>query len=252
MKITIADKVALIRDKYNGNPDANLARDEERLALGEPLAYVIGWVPFLGFTIRLESKPLIPRPETEWWTEQLVLHLKEKYHDQAFRLLDLCAGSGAIGVAILKIFPNAHVTFGEINTEHVEQIVRNLQANGLTSDRASVVASDLFRDLPADSQFDVIATNPPYIPEHRVLDDSVMSFEPHDALFAGGDGLKYIKEICKEAPKYLSSNGELWMECDISNIEKAKKLAESAGFEATIRNDQYDRPRVVVGSLTPS
>ncbi len=252
MKITVADRVALIRDKYNGDPDANLAHDEARLIQGEPLAYVIGWIPFFGLTIRLDSHPLIPRPETEWWTEQLVLHLKERFGDTPFKLLDLCAGSGAIGLTILKAFPNATVWMSEIRPEHVVQIQRNLAANQLNTERATILTSDIFLNFPKDAQFDVIAANPPYIPEKRVLDDSVMSYEPHDALFAGGDGMKFIKEILKEAPKHLTPGGELWMECDTSNIGKAKKFADSQKFETVIRLDQYERPRFIVASKTVS
>jgi len=92
----------LLRDKYGGDPKADLTQDIARLDAGEPLAYVIGWIPFLGLTIRLDSHPLIPRPETEWWTEELIAHLKDLFGDTPFRLLDMCAGSGAIGFKCFK------------------------------------------------------------------------------------------------------------------------------------------------------
>ena len=70
------DRELLIRDKYEGDANADMNEDLARLAAGEPLAYVIGWIPFLGLRIYLDSKPLIPRPETEWWTEVLIKHLQ--------------------------------------------------------------------------------------------------------------------------------------------------------------------------------
>jgi release factor glutamine methyltransferase len=105
----------LLDEKYAGNAAAEGFKDDrKRLAAGEPLAYVIGWQPFLGLKIYLDSRPLIPRPETEWWTEELIKHLNERFGDAPFRLLDLCAGSGAIGIAVLAMMPGARVSFGEL------------------------------------------------------------------------------------------------------------------------------------------
>src|SRR6266481_7254990 len=87
------DIAALVRDKYGGIENApELEADLARLASGEPLAYVIGWIPFLGVRVRLDSHPLIPRPETEWWTNELIAHLHERFDTRPFHLLDLCAG----------------------------------------------------------------------------------------------------------------------------------------------------------------
>lgn len=238
----------LIRDKYDGNAEADLSKDLARLSEGEPLAYVIGWIPFLGLRISLDSKPLIPRPETEAWTEELHTRLREKFGNQAFTFLDLCAGSGAIGLSVLSAFPAARVRFAELMPLHCAQIRRNIEENDLDASRATVHAGDLFDVFPSDQQFNVIATNPPYVPETRTLDASVTNFEPKEALYAGDDGLDLIRRIATEVSDRLEDNGELWMECDIDNIEEAKELLLSHGAkEATIRNDVYGRPRVCVG-----
>jgi len=251
----MTDLDILVRDKYNG--DTNLVTDEDRtrLAAGEPLAYVIGWIPFLGLHIDLSSRPLIPRPETEWWTEQLVAHLKERFGDTPsstpFRILDLCAGSGAIGLAVLARFPNAHVSFAELMPEHCAQIEKNIKLNNLHETRAEVRSSDLFAAFPVDTdqKWDIIAANPPYIPGARKedLEPSVTKHEPHEALFSGSDGLDIIRRIAREAPARVRAGGELWLECDISNIEQAQKLcAEAGAARSVILNDQYGRPRLVV------
>lgn len=245
------DEVLLARDKYDGDESKVTDEDRARLAAGEPLAYVIGWIPFLSLRIDLSSHPLIPRPETEWWTNELISHLHERFGDSPFRLLDLCAGSGAIGLSILKEFPSAHVSFGELIPEHCEQIRKNIELNHLDAARADIRASDLFESFP-DETWDIIATNPPYIPAAREaeLDAGVTAFEPKEALFSGTDGLDLVRRIANEAPGHLTRNelpSELWMECDISNIKAAQKLCEEAGFrESTIRTDQYGRPRVLV------
>jgi release factor glutamine methyltransferase len=244
----------LRREKHASNPHADLSEDLERLASGEPLAYVIGWIPFLNLKIWLDSsiRPLIPRPETEWWTEKLIEHLKYKFEDTAFTLLDLCAGSGAIGLAILKAFPNASVSFGELEPELEALIRRNLEENNLDESRAIIKTGDLFAPF-ANERFDIIATNPPYIPEDRKLESAVTSFEPGFALFAGADGLDIITRISKETPNHIHRNGELWMECDIANIAEAEKSFHQAhariqhpSIETRIEPDQYGRPRLLV------
>lgn len=242
-----SEETLLRRDKYDGDRAADLSEDLVRLNAGEPLAYVIGWVPFLGLRIGLSSRPLIPRPETEWWTEELIAHLKERFGTKPFSFLDLCAGSGAIGLAVLTAFPQARVTLAELRPEHVRQIRKNLEVNALDASHATIVESDLFAALSSE-RFDVIATNPPYIPEDHPLEASVAAFEPQEALFAGSDGLSLIRRIAQDAPAHLTPSGEVWMECDTSNIEEAATLLRAQGAtEALIRTDPYGRPRIVVG-----
>lgn len=245
---------AVVRDKYDDDASKVTDEDRQRLAAGEPLGYVIAWIPFLGLQISLSSRPLIPRPETEWWTERLIAHLRERFGDSPFRLLDLCAGSGAIGLSILKSFPNARVSFGELKPEHCEQIRKNIALNDLDASRADVRASDLFdafvgTEDGAAEVWDSIAANPPYIPAAREmeLEQSVTQYEPHEALFAGDDGMGIISRILEEASAHLSAGGELWMECDIANIEAAEDRSGEAGASrSVILNDQYGRPRVLV------
>jgi len=254
----MTDLELLVRDKYEGDAGKVTQEDRRRLAAGEPLAYVIGWVPFLGLRIGLESTPLIPRPETEWWTELLIQRLKERFGDAPFRFLDLCAGSGAIGLSVLANFPRAHVFFGELMPEHCEQIKENIELNGLDAARADVRASDLFAafDSPAaDSaspcMWDVIASNPPYIPAARELPQSVVGFEPAEALYAGDGGLEIIRKIVNATQSRLEKGGEAWLECDVENIAETQKLLGRGGAKRTeILTDLYGRPRVVVAYYT--
>ena len=234
----------------------------------EPLAYTIGDQPFLGLTIYLDSRPLIPRPETEWWTEQLLSEpacsfsvvglglaarsATENGHggERQLRFLDLCAGSGAIGCAALARLPNAQVYFGEIDPAHEATILKNIRENNLDANRNYVRIGDLFEPF-GDMKFDIIAANPPYIPEDRGLPESVSKYEPSIALFAGKDGLDIIRRIATELPKHLAKNGEAWIECDSSSAETASGLFEAQGFSAEIRNDQYGVPRIIVASFNP-
>lgn len=245
MDVPKSDKDALLQEKYLGDPSAEgVAEDIARLSAGEPLAYVIGNIPFLGLSIHLDSRPLIPRPETEWWTEKLIEHIK----DRPLHLLDMCAGSGAVGLAVLKHCPNAQVSFGELVPEHAETIRKNIAVNNLDASRARIHTGDLFAPFTTTS-FSIIAVNPPYIPETRTLDASVTSYEPREALYSGEDGLTLIRQIITEAPSHLLEHGELWMECDISNIHTAQELAQKVFRKTEIRTDQYGRERMLVAHL---
>lgn len=245
-----SDLDLLIRDKYQGDSSLVTTDDRARLESGEPLAYVIGWIPFLGLRIELESRPLIPRPETEWWTDMLLTRLREAFEEGTISVLDLCAGSGAIGTSILKHIPTAEVSFAEIIPEHTRQIEQNIRVNEIDEHRAVVRTSNLFSAFP-DGRWDVIAINPPYVPSVRTIEESVTAYEPSEALFSGPDGLDLIRRIALEAPAYIRSGGELWLEADIQNIEMAKQLLLDGGAEyAEILIDPYDRPRVVVAYYT--
>lgn len=242
----MTDLEYIVRDKYGGDASQITTEDERRLASGEPVAYIIGWVPFLGLEVFLDSGPLIPRSETEWWTEKLIEHLKTKYTDQAFTFLDLCAGSGAIGLAILKHCPNAQVSFAELVPEHTKLIRQNIERNALDTSRAHIYVGDLFTPLDTMT-FDVVATNPPYIPEDRVLEKSVTEFEPANALFGGVGGLSHIRRIAQVSKKYVNPGGELWLETDSDSVTRSGELLAQGGALLTlIQNDVYDRPRLVI------
>lgn len=244
----MTDADALRTDKYNGNTSTDLTADLARLSSGEPLAYVIGWVPFLGLRVELDSRPLIPRPETEWWVEQCISEIQLRdTKERPLRILDLCAGSGAIGLSLLKALPFAHMSFAELSPSHTAQIEKNVQVNHLDASRATIRSGDVFSAFPTET-WDIILCNPPYIPSTRTLESSVVDFEPSEALFAGLDGLDLIRRISAEVPGHLSSPGEVWMECDIANIAESAGLLTKAGSEGVeIRTDQYGRPRIVVG-----
>lgn len=244
---TPSDAALIRRDKYHNDPTVDITADLARVAAGEPLAYVIGWIPFLGVRIALDSHPLIPRPETEWWTEQLIAHLKDRFGTNPFTLLDLGAGSGAIGIAVLAHLPHAQVWFVEQDPAHSQQIRDNLTHNNLAPTRTTVCTGDLFAPL-GSTRFDIIASNPPYIPDNRPLDASVADFEPAAALFSGTDGLTLIRRIAATTPDHLMPGGELWLECDTTHTAQVQALLTAAGAaDAAIHTDLYGRPRLVVG-----
>jgi len=231
----------------------------------KPFAYIIGDQPFLGLKIFLDSHPLIPRTETEWWTERLLSEAAEKFSavrlgraarsaaensfaDERPKFLDLCAGSGAIGCAALAKLPDAHVYFGEIDPAHEATILKNIRENHLDETRTDIRIGDLFEPF-GDMKFDVIAVNPPYIPNKRELPTSVTDYEPALALRSGTDGLDLIRRIATTARRRLAVNGVLWCECDSPAAGTARALFEAQGLSAEILNDQYGAPRVIVTKM---
>ena len=248
----------LLEEKYSGKETEEYEENRRRLAKGEPLAYVIGWQPFLGLKIYLDSRPLIPRPETEWWVEEMFRATSEwsgrpKGGDprtfargaEHLQFLDLCAGSGAIGCAALANLPNARVYFGELNPAHEATILKNIRVNNLDESRAHVRVGDLLEPF-GDMKFDVIVANPPYVPTGRTLPASVTNYEPSLALMAGADGLDVIRRIAAELPRHLIADGTAWIECDSAHAKAAQKLFEAQGLDVKIHNDQYNRPRFFV------
>ncbi|MGD0328311.1 MAG: HemK/PrmC family methyltransferase [Minisyncoccia bacterium] len=262
------DERWLLKEKYNGIKTPEYEKDKKRLARGEPLGYVIGWQPFLGLKIFLDSKPFIPRPETEWWTEQAIAVIlaasasDDERHEQIFsrklcapqnhgdglRFLDLCAGSGAIGCAALARLPNAQVYFGEINHTHEATILKNIRKNNLNESRTIIRIGNLFKPF-GNLKFNIIIANPPYIPKDRALPRSVADYEPSIALYAGADGLDCIRRIAKELPHHLKKNGTAWIECDGEHAEIARALFQNKDFNAEIKTDQYGVPRTIVVSF---
>jgi release factor glutamine methyltransferase len=244
------DEQWLLEEKYGGGETPEYEADKKRLALGEPLAYVIGYQPFLGLKIFLDSHPLIPRPETEWWTERLLANAEVSPplggDSSTLRFLDLCAGSGAIGCAALKSLPYMEVFFGEVDPAHEATILKNIRENknNLDASRAHICIGDLFEPFTG-MKFDIIAANPPYIPAGRVLETSVADYEPAQALYAGEDGLALIRRIAASVRCHLTEKGEAWIEVDSAHAEAARELFAAEGLRAEILTDQYGKPRVI-------
>jgi release factor glutamine methyltransferase len=259
------EKIWLLKEKYQGvESDAFLA-DVKRLETGEPLAYLIGSIPFLDCTIYLDSQPLIPRPETEYWVEQAIKTIKTPSSRQDLELgdghgptsnltiLDLCAGSGAIGVAVAKAVKDAGVTFIEIGPSHLSTIKKNLNENTTIydSERYKILESNLFDKLGNKDKFDFILTNPPYIDaKANTVDINVENHEPHLALFGGNDGMEIITKIINSAKDHLTPTGQLWIEHEPFQSEAIKNLAERNGYQIVTHLDQYQVARFSVLCVT--
>lgn len=236
----------LLDEKYGGQRTAEAEKDIARLENGEHLDYVIGWVNFAGCKIDLRYKPLIPRPETEDWTEKAIEEIKRfTSNDLRFtKVLDIFSGSGCVGVAVLKHVPNATVDFAEKDKKQVLQIKINAELNGIEQTRYKLIQSDIFANIT--EKYDFILANPPYVPETRKarVQRSVVEQEPYSAVFGGADGLQYIQKFLGQVKKYLVPGGVVYMEFDSQQKIDAIKLAKEAGAtNAEPRKDQYNKWR---------
>lgn len=259
------DAAWLLKEKYGGVESREYFADLRELEMGVPVAYLIGHVPFLGATIYLDSEPLIPRAETEYWLEQVIksLSASRSHLDapaSAKRMLDLCAGSGAIGVALLKAFPNSQVDFAEIDVGHHPTIWKNVAENGISDERVVVYGGNLFEEINNLSRsdldkfgqeqkrgYDMIVSNPPYIDpalRGRVA-ESVLLHEPHQALFGGTGGLELIERILREAPAHLKPGGTLYIEHEPEQTVRIHELGTTCGFASiSTHKDQYGVERM--------
>ena len=218
----------LLRDKYNSIESPEFHRDIERLKKDEPLAYVIGWMPFLNTKIWLDSRPLIPRPETEFWVEKAIQEMKGGEVRPRLKVLDLCAGSGCIGVAVLKHIPDAEVHFAEIVDDHHQTIRKNIRENNIDVGRTKQIGGNLFEHVT--EKHDFILSNPPYVDPVLAnrIQPSVSLHEPEQALFGGLSGMELIEKIIIEAPKYLNPGGVVYIEHEPEQEEAIKALAPNA------------------------
>lgn len=170
-----------------------------RLVQGEPLAYILGYQPFLTLKIKVTPDVLIPRPETECLVEWVVSDCRERglLRDSPLKILDLCCGSGAIGVAIARFLPEAEITATDIHCEAVRLTKENALLADV-ADRVSVTCGDLFDPVIEQLEdFDIIVSNPPYVSESNqsLLGPEVSRYEPKVALSGGSDGLDFYRRI---------------------------------------------------------
>ena len=209
---------------------------DERIS-GRPLWYCIGDTNFYGYTIKVDERVLIPRPETELLVENALKYVKENS-----LVLDLCTGSGAIAVSIQKE-SGANVTASDISNDAITLAKENAQKNNA---EIEFVQSDLF-DAFKDKKFDVIVSNPPYIKSEDVkrLQKEVNEFEPLLALDGGIDGLDFYRKIIKECRNHLTDNGVILLECGYNQAQQIKQIFN--GFSRVeIIKDYENIERIIV------
>jgi release factor glutamine methyltransferase len=220
-----------------------------RRAAGEPVQYITGRQEFYGLDFEVNPAVLIPRPETELLVE-VALELLRASGGAPF-VCDVGTGSGCIPVALLHERPDARACGLDISTDALDVAARNAARHGVAS-RLTLLASDCFGALDAKGAretFDLITSNPPYIPESDIpnLQREVREHEPRLALTPGGDGLSIIRRLVAEAPRHLDADGHLLFEIGYDQHEAVARLVdENVWTLLDIRRDLQGIPRVVV------
>ena len=201
-----------------------------RLA-GEPVAYLIGEWEFYGLPLDISREDLIPRADTEVLAEQAILAARAA--GEGARVLDLCAGSGCVGLAVAANAPNCRAVLADVSEEALKICRQNIRRNDLNA-RVTCVQADARQPPPAMLwDFDVIACNPPYIPTGDIdgLDPSVRDYEPRLALDGGDDGLDFYRDIAEKWRTALRLGGVLLFEVGIGQASGVEQILSRCGYE---------------------
>ena len=222
----------------------------QRLISGEPLAYILGEWEFYGLPLYVNKNVLIPRDDTCAVASLAILQAQHLKEDP--RILDLCTGSGCIGLAIASRVKDARVTLADISKEALAVAKQNITRNHLSA-RVSVIQADAM-DKPSAflGKFDMIVSNPPYITtqEMRELPQSVSDYEPHLALFGGDDGLDFYRAIAKNYAKALKPGGYLCFEFGMGQGDDVCRILEENQYTILERTRDYNEiERAVIAQL---
>ena len=242
----------LLRD---GNLYASPELEQQTWALvdrhlaGEPVAYLIGEWEFFGLPLDISPDVLIPRPDTEVLAEQAIAYCRTLGE---CRVLDLCAGSGCVGLAVAANVPGARAVLGDLSEGALKICRQNIRRNGLTGRVISMQVDALSKPSPNLGEFQCIVCNPPYIPHGDIagLDVSVRDYEPHLALDGGEDGLEFYCAITQLWRDALTPGGRIYFEVGIGQADMVLRIMRAVGFgDIQIVKDLHGIPRVVFGTL---
>lgn len=214
---------------------------------GEPVAYILGQWEFFGLTLKVSPDVLIPRDDTEAVCSLAIGQARQLPRNP--RVLDLCAGSGCIGLAVARYVKEARVTLAELSPEALRVAKRNIQENHLTG-RVSCVQLDVRREPPHFlGTYDLIVSNPPYVTAEEMerLDPSVRDYEPAMALYGGPDGLDFYRAIVKNFTPILRSGGSLCLEFGMGQEAAVCHLLMEQGYEVgRLVRDSGGRVRALI------
>lgn len=221
--------------------------DLDRLASGEPFQYVMGRTEFCGLPFKVTPAVLIPRPETEELVARIV---SENAGRTGLSVLDIGTGSGAIAVTLAKNLPDATVTALDVSEEALAVASENAEYNSVS---VRFLKFDILVEAPLPGRYDLIVSNPPYVPERdrAVMHRNVLEHEPALALFVPDDRpLIFYEAIVEKAATALNTGGRLYLETHEDYHPELKQLLENYGFVGVeCRQDLFGRPRFVVGWL---
>ena len=221
-----------------------------RILQGEPLAYILGEWTFYGMNLYIDRNVLIPRDDTCAVTQLAIK--RSLFLEQDPRILDLCTGSGCIGLAVAQRVKDARVTLADVSKDALNIAKKNVTRHQL-SGRVSCVQADALAPAPGFlGKFDLIVSNPPYIPtvEMGELDGSVKDYEPHLALDGGKDGLDFYRSIVKNYSSVLKPGGYMCFEFGMGQGDDVCQILTDHGYTILERVEDFNnRERAVLAQL---
>lgn len=238
----------------------------DKRSQGVPVAYITGHKEFYGYDFYVSPAVLIPKPDTEILVERAIEIIIEKMDNRPNSILtvcDMCCGSACIGLSVIKNLIEEYnipeeklpkFTFVDISLPALEIALKNAEKLNLPSERLRFIQSNLFDLIPWD--FDIILTNPPYIPA-KMVDELLMDNRNEPRLALDGDvklngepsdsddGLEIIRNLIPQAKEHLCRYGNILMESGEYNAQKAAKIAENLAFKTKIHKDLEGQPRLI-------
>lgn len=213
----------------------------ENLKNNIPIQYALKSVNFYGFNFYVDKRVLIPRFETEELVYNTNIYINKYFHNKG-KILDLCTGSGCIGLSLKKLNNDLDLTLSDISKEALE--VANINKNNLNLD-VNVVQSDLFKNI--NDKYDIIISNPPYVSEFDQVDEIVLKNEPKIALYALNNGLEFYEKILSSCEAYLNNQYMIAFEIGSTQKNDVIKLINKYlnNIKIITKKDIYERDRMI-------
>ena len=242
------EQILADREKYASEEVCRAMEDAvARILDGEPLAYVLEEWDFYGMRLHVDRNVLIPRDDTCAVTALAIK--KALFLDQDPRILDLCTGSGCIGLAVAQRVKDARVTLADVSQEALAVAKKNVTSLKLSGRVSCVQANALSDPAPFLGKFDLIVSNPPYVTAQEMIElpHSVKAFEPHLALYGGEDGLDFYRSIASRYRQALKPGGYLCFEFGMGQGDAVCRILEENGYTILERSSDYNsRERAVL------
>ena len=215
---------------------------EKHIKEDVPLSHLVGFEYFYDRKYKVTKDVLSPRMETEELIYKVIEYVKASNKNK-FKILDLCTGSGIIAITLKKELDQVSVDViaSDISEEAIEVAKENAQSHNAT---IKFIKSDIFNNI--DDKFDIIVSNPPYIDrkDEVTMQDNVLKYDPHLALFAEEEGMYFYRKIIEQAKDYLNENGVMFFEIGYDQKDKIIKLADMNGYSAEVYKDINGRDRM--------
>ena len=239
--------------QFTNNISEQLTKEKEELYFSlidkhieknVPLSHLAGFEYFYDRKFKVTKDVLSPRMETEELIYKVIEYIKS-INKNNIKILDLCTGSGIIGITLRKEleFKPLEVVASDISEEALKVAKENAIMNKA---EVKFIQSDIFENI--NEKFDIIVSNPPYIAynDKITMEDNVLNYDPHLALFAEEDGMYFYREIVENAKEYLEEDGQVFFEIGYDQREKILKLANENGFKAEVYKDINGRDRMAI------